>query len=165
MKQCTASCAAITLTWIMTALLVLCFILPVGLTGCGRKGDPTPNYSSQLFSWRNVFAAVSDAGCLSVSGSVGGASYNVESMVLELQPYDSSCAGCPFVPQETFRISATEAWEAPGGDTFRFAYCPADRAGVYRWRLVGRNVYSSLPLILTPVRIIGGDGLLDTQDK
>ena len=76
-------------------------------------------------------------------------------MVLELEPLDASCAGCPFVPQETYRVNSADAWESPDGQTFRFAYCPATRSETYRWRLVGRNVFSSLPAVPTPVRTVG----------
>lgn len=136
-------------------LLVFALLLPLGVQGCGKKGAPVPNYSRQLFSWRNVFATVSDDGCISVAGSVGGAYQNLENMVLELQPNDASCAGCPFVPQEVYRITAADAWESPDGETFRFAYCPSQRDVTYRWRLAGRNVFTSLPPVLTPVRLVG----------
>lgn len=138
-------------------ILVFALLLPLGVQGCGKKGPPVPNYSRQLFSWRNVFATVSDDGCLSVAGSVGGAFQNLENMVLELQPYDASCAGCPFVPQEVYRVTAADAWESPDGDTFRFAYCPSQRDAAYRWRLAGRNVFTSLPPVLTPVRVVGSE--------
>ena len=131
-------------------LLVLVF----AMAGCGKKGLPVPDYSRQLFSWRNVFATLSEEGCLSVSGSVGGEAQNLAFMVLELEPLDAACAGCPFVPQEIYRIDSTDAWESPGGQTFRFAYCPAARSEAYRWRLVGRNVFSSLPAVVTPVRTV-----------
>lgn len=133
----------------------LILLLACVVTGCGKKGLPLPDYSRQLFSWRNVFAALSQNGCLSVSGSVGGEAQNLAFMVLELEPLDAACVGCPFVPQEIYRIDSTDAWESPDGQTFRFAYCPASRDTGYRWRLVGRNVFSSLPPVSTPVRTVG----------
>lgn len=132
-------------------LLVLIF----AVAGCGKKSLPVPDYSRQLFSWRNVFATLSEDGCLSVSGSVGGETQNLAFMVLELEPLNTACVGCPFVPQEIYRIDSTDAWESPDGQTFRFAYCPASHDGAYRWRLVGRNVFSGLPPVSTPVRTVG----------
>lgn len=136
---------------LLTAALVVALLLAAG---CGKKGAPEPDYSSQLFSWRNVFATLSDDGCISVSGSVGGEAQNLAFMALEMEPLDASCAGCPFVPQETHRVNAADAWESPDGQTFRFAYCPATRSDAYRWRLVGRSVFASLPAVTTPVRTV-----------
>lgn len=129
--------------------------LVFALAGCGKKDAPMPDYSRQVFSWRNVFATLSDDGCVSIAGSVSGAPQNLASMVLELEPLDAACAGCPFVPQETHRVDSADAWESPDGETFRFAYCPSTRADAYRWRLVGRNVVPSLPVVPTPVRTVG----------
>lgn len=136
--------------------LALLFLL-VAVAGCGKKGAPMPDYSRQLFSWRNVFATLSDEGCVSVSGSVGGETQNLAFMVLELEPLDASCVGCPFVPQETYRVNSADAWESSDGQTFRFAYCPATRSEAYRWRLMGRNVFASLPAVSTPVRTVGAE--------
>lgn len=139
------------------AALVLVLVLLTGAAGCGKKGAPMPDYSNQLFSWRNVFATLSDDGCVSVSGSVGGEAQNLAFMVLEIEPLDASCAGCPFVSQETYRVDSADAWESPDGQTFRFAYCPTARSDAYRWRLVGRNVFTSLPAVSTPVRAVGAE--------
>ena len=134
-------------------LLALCLLILFALAACGKKGDPLPDASSRVFSWRNVFAAVTGPGCVNVSGSASGAIHNLETMQLELQPYDAACEGCPFVPQEIFSVGVVDAWETPGGDTFRFSYCPGTRSEAYRWRLAGRNVMPGYPVVLTPVRI------------
>lgn len=135
------------------SLILLVLLLVVA--GCGKKGLPVPDYSQQMFSWRNVFAVMSEDGCISISGSVSGETRNLAFMVLDLEPLEASCAGCPFVAQESFRMDPADAWESPDGQTFRFVYCPAARSDVYRWRLVGHNVFSSLPAVSTPVRTLG----------
>lgn len=135
--------------FLLTLLLTMAVV-----TGCGKKSDPVPDQSRLLFSWRNVFATMTDNGCISLSGSVAGASQNMGSVVLEVQPLDASCEGCPFVPQETHSVNASDAWESPSGESFRFAYCPSTRADSYRWRLAGKNVFSGLPPVLTPVRVV-----------
>lgn len=136
-------------------MLALIFAVPA-IAGCGKKGPPRPHYSTQEFSWRNVFAEVTETGCLSVNGSVSGSARNVEKIILEFQPLDESCVGCPFVPQERYVVDAAEAWEAPDADTFRFAYCPSDQAGAYRWRLVGHNSNRGLGDVFTPVKVTSG---------
>ncbi len=137
------------------AALALVLLLCAALTAaCGKKGNPTPDYSEQLFSWRHVNATVSGPGCLSVSGAVGGSAANVAGMTLELQPYDDSCAGCPFVAQESHTVSPADVMRNDGA--FSFAYCPASRADAYRWRLVGRNTRPGLPAVLTPARVASG---------
>jgi hypothetical protein len=132
--------------------VLFCLALPFALAACGKKGDPLPDASLQSFSWRNVFATVTESGCVNVAGSASGAIRNVQTMRLELQPYDAACEGCPFVPWEVFSIRAVEAWETPGGDTFRFAYCPGNAGEAYRWRLAGHNSVPGYPVVLTPVR-------------
>lgn len=151
----------------LAAVLALCLALVPTLSGCGKKGAPMPDYSSRLFSWSNVSAVMSGDGCLSVSGAVDGSAENLADMVLELQPLDSSCEGCPFVPFLTHLVTAADAWENPSGRSFRFAYCPplASPDAVYLWRLAGRNVFSSLPPALTPVQVTTAWGGLSLPDE
>jgi len=140
--------------WIMALLLVLC--------ACGKKGPPMPDYSDRLFSWQNVFAVMTDDGCIGVSGTVEGAARNLAEIVLELQPLGSSedCATCPFMPADFHRVSAADAVESPDGRTFRFTYCPSSAVPFatdghsWRWRVAGRNVFYGLPPVLTPVRLV-----------
>ena len=132
----------------------LIFVIPAAFAGCGKKGLPQPDYSEQHFSWRNVSATRGESGCLTVNGQVSGQARNVQYINLELQEYDQDCLGCPFVPTETHRVDAAQAWQGQAGESFRFTYCPGRIDKAYRWRLSGQNVYQGMPQVLTPVRLI-----------
>ena len=138
-------------------LLSVMLIPMLFISGCGKKANPVPDNSRQSFVWHNVFAQVVESGCVSITGSAGGATHNMSIINLELQPYAEGCEVCPFVPQESAQIPAVEAWESPGGNTFRFTHCPAVRAGVYRWRLAGIHTMPGMPVIITPVRVTGAN--------
>lgn len=133
----------------------LALLIPLAFTACGKKEAPTPDFSDKVFIWESVDASVNDLGCISVYGSVLGEKDNLNFIALELQVYDESCAGCPFVAEEIYRVNAADdLWESPGSEKFRFAYCPALRSYAYRWRVQGHNVYTSQLAILSPVRLV-----------
>lgn len=96
---------------------ILCGVLCLAsfaLCACGRKTAPEPDVSALSFQLRSVFVERTEGGCLIARGSIGGATRNVASAVLELQPLEESCEGCPFVPQERVRVEGENIWEAPG---------------------------------------------------
>lgn len=127
--------------------------LALALCACGRKTAPEPDLSALSFYLRNVFVEKAEGGCLVVRGSIGGATRNVASAVLELQPLEGSCEDCPFVSQERTRVEGENIWEAPGAETFSLRYCPASRAEEYRWRLSVQNALPGLPPQISPVGV------------
>ena len=138
---------------IISAPAGLCCLLLV-LGACGKKTDPEPDLSALSFQIRNVFVEKIDGKCLRVHGSMGGATRNVASVVLELQPLEESCANCPFVPQERVRVEGESIWEAPGAETFSFRYCPSSYSQEYRWRFSAQNILPGMPPQISPVETL-----------
>ena len=131
--------------------------LSVGLfAGCGLKGDPRPDYSGDMFGFSRLSASIEAAGVLSVNGTLTGSFENVDYLVLEMQPVDGEfCAGCPFVPQEKLLIESKEIWQDGNGSTFDVTYLPMFKADMYRWRIVGHNVYAGIPALSSEVQTVG----------
>lgn len=128
------------------------------LAGCGVKGAPQPDYSRDIFGFTGLTAYLSADGVVTVSGDVTGAFQNVEYLVLEMQPVDGElCAGCPFVPQDQYRIDARDAWESENGSGFSVVYRPIFSAGLYRWRIVGHNIYAGINASVSPVQTVGSE--------
>ena len=72
---------------------ILCGVLCLAsfaLCACGRKTAPEPDVSALSFQLRSVFVERTEGGCLIARGSIGGATRNVASAVLELQPLEES---------------------------------------------------------------------------
>ncbi len=133
--------------------LALSAALPLG--GCGKSGMPLPKKTQDTFTITDQ--ALSPMGdCLVASGTVSGAIRNVELLTLELAPigaYDD-CPGCPFVPREYGEFTASGARLDAETGRFLFSFCPASAAPMYRWRLVGRNVFPGLPFAETTPRVM-----------
>lgn len=131
-------------------LLAACILFVFGTAGCGKMGPPSPRNTEMGFSFSDV--VLSPIGnCLAVQGRIVGALRNVERIDLELSPVDTSanCPTCPFNAREYGTFSLEDAnYNMETGD-FYFSYCPVTETGMYRWRLVGRNVYSGLPYAQT----------------
>lgn len=130
---------------ILLFLVVLC-------AACGKAGLPDPGDPSKNFSWK-TYTAKNIGNCLAFSGQIDGAHRNVDSVRLELSPVNGpeDCPGCPFVAGETITFTPKEAGMDKTSGTFSFSYCPTP-AAAFRWRLVGVNVYSSLPYVVTPAQ-------------
>ena len=155
------------LTMNKTLLSALLCALVLTSAGCGKKGDPVPQDKKNLFSWESADASFTANGCLAISAVMNGATRNVDSFTIELEPLSApanstlpaelqtqqdTCEGCPFAPQETGELSPQRVTD--NEKAFRFTYCPSTKAAAYRWRLVARNVFMSFPYVLSPVKTV-----------
>ena len=134
---------------------LLCLALGA-FAGCGVKGSPQPDYSGDMFGFGKLSASIESAGVVFVNGTLTGSFENADYLVLEMQPVDGEhCAGCPFVPQEKLLIESKEIWQDGNGSTFDVTYLPMFKADMYRWRVVGYNVYAGIPAQISEVQTVG----------
>lgn len=144
----------------MSAALLLILGIAV-LCGCGRKDDPVPDFSRDSFAFHELSAMLAADGSVTFSGDLTGAFQNMEYMVLEMQPVDGEfCAGCPFLPQDKYRVDSRDAWESENGSRFSFVYRPIFSAELYRWRIIGHNTYSGVPAVTSFVQVVGTEQAL-----
>ncbi len=138
---------------LMTVLLVsACALL---ISGCGKKGDPVPDLSADVFSFADCEAGLY-GGSLNIAASVQGSFQNVEYIVLELQPEDGElCAGCPFLAQESARFEASVLWQGKDPSRIQLSYRPLTPAPSYRARLVGYNTKRGFPEVKSEIMIAG----------
>ena len=136
-------------------VLAVAFLALFPLGGCGKAGMPTPKKTQDTFTITG--AALSAMGdCVVARGTVTGAVRNAEFITLELAPIDSydDCPGCPFVAREAGEFSDFEAQLDDETGQFMFSYCPVETAPMYRWRLVGKNVFRGLPYATTTPQVM-----------
>lgn len=137
-----------------TALFVL-LASALALSACGKAGMPSPKNKQDSFSFSQPQLTLLGE-CLVARGNITGATDNLESITLEVAPilsYDD-CPGCPFVAQERGEFSSAAAHLDPLSGEFMFSFCPETQAPMYRWRLVGKNVFRGLPNATTTPQII-----------
>ena len=134
--------------------LTLPFFMPLLLIGtlcaCGKEGPPVPRDQRNMFVWGEVSADFS-GDCLIFAGQLDGAYENADIFALELEMVtDGICLDCPFRPGEFLELKPSRAEDG----LFIFQHCPATMADVYRWRLIARNIFSSLPHAVSPIMIV-----------
>ncbi|MBQ4616023.1 MAG: hypothetical protein IJB29_04850 [Mailhella sp.] len=135
---------------------VMLLMLSLSVVACGVKSPPQPDFSRDSFAFGELSATLSSDGVVTVSGSLTGAFQNAEYFVLEMQPVDGElCLGCPFVPQDQYRIDSRDAWESESGSQFTVVYRPIFKADMYRWRVVGHNMYSGIKDVVSSVQTVG----------
>ncbi len=137
-------------------LLVMCLALAVA---CGKKGPPVPKDEQNLFAWKAAKGELYTGQqngvpvrCLSVTADMTGASRNVQSFLLEVEPQTADvCTGCPFLPGEIAKISPQTIQTSGDTTRFSFEYCPKTETATYRWRLVARSLFTSAPHMFSKV--------------
>lgn len=145
------------MTFIRNPLFLVCCLLlaPMLLVGCGKAGMPAPKKTQDTFAITG--ASLSPLGdCVVARGTVTGAINLVETMALEMAPINSydDCPGCPFVALESGEYSSSDLQLDPATGQFLLSFCPAAEAPMYRWRLVGKNVFPGLPHATTTPQIM-----------
>lgn len=123
-------------------------------TGCGVKIWPAPKKSDDFYSFASIEGRRVGE-CLKVVVRVDGAYKNVDTLSLQFQADGSGpgegCPTCPFFPaiRKDF-VPGSEGIQSDG-PTFVFSECGLDPAKSYRWRVVGRNVYDTLGVVISNV--------------
>ena len=134
----------------ITPPLLLSLLLIGTLCACGKEGPPIPRDQRDMFAWGDTAADFSDD-CLLFVGQLSGAHKNANLFALELEAAtDGICLDCPFRPGEFLALTPVRAENG----SFTFRHCPASMADVYRWRLIAKNVFQSLPQAVSPVKIV-----------
>ena len=124
------------------------------VAGCGKSGMPLPKKTQDTFTITG--ASLSPMGdCVVARGTVTGAANLIDKLVLEMAPIESydDCPGCPFVAREFMEYSSSDIQLDPTGQ-FLLSFCPATDAPMYRWRLVGKNVFLGLPHTTTTPQVM-----------
>lgn len=125
------------------------------LGGCGKEGMPVPRKTQDTFTITG--AGASPLGnCLVAKGAVAGAVANLNTLMIEIAPilsYDD-CPGCPFAAQEFGEFTASGIDLDRKSGQFMFSFCPSTPAPMYRWRLVGKNVFPGLPNATTTPQVV-----------
>ena len=121
---------------------------------CGKSGMPSPKKTQDTFTITKANVSFVNS-CLAVQATVSGAIVNLDSVTLEVAPIQSydDCPGCPFVAQEYMTFSSADIQLDPQTGTFMLSYCPLDQASLYRWRIVGKNVFLGLPHATTTPQV------------
>lgn len=138
---------------LFTALLAASCLVFIG--GCGKSGMPVPKKTQDMFAITEPGIAVI-GNCFAARGTVTGAIANVDTVMIEIAPilsYDD-CPGCPFVPQEYSEFSASGIQLDQETGQFMLSFCPTVSAPMYRWRLVGKNVFLGLPHATTTPQVV-----------
>ncbi len=131
-------------------LLALLLAASLLLAACGYKSWPHPAAKEDRFEWANV-DFLRKGNCLDVAGRLKGAGKNLDRVLLQLQPEDSGCAGCPFDPDVVLDFGpGSQDFQMEGND-LRFTTCALAPGKAYRMRLAGVNRFTSLGLALSRV--------------
>lgn len=134
--------------------IFLLIIVTSIITACGLKALPEPDLADEIFSWNNLTAVPLDD-CIFLSGQVVGNIENLIRINFEVQELTESCEACPFVPEMQEFYVASDIVDSKSG-VFQMNYCPPRRyrGDEYRWRIVGNNILSALPQVVSPIFVI-----------
>ena len=142
---------------IMSAFVLLCMLL-AGVSGCGKKGDPSIPGENRQFAFTRLDATLLNE-CIQIQGSLSGSWWNLEQIYVEVQPSDilGNCDNCPFLPTEQAAFTASDVFAEWGNGKISLQFCPMTSSSeitAWRWRLIGKNMVRDLPYVLTPVQIV-----------
>ncbi len=129
-------------TWIALLAVV---ISSLAVSGCGKKSWPEPRSVKERFGWSSV-QALREGACLKITARMSGQWGNLEEVALELSPTQEAgaCANCPFHPSQRVVLRPGDPGLSLDGPELALEYCQLNPEILYRYRLVGKNVYSGL---------------------
>ncbi len=128
-------------------LAVLCLVA----AACGLKSWPKPNAKEDRFEWQSVDFA-RKGGCLDISARLKGAAKNLDRVLLQLQPEDSGCSGCPFSPDILLEFGPGSQEFTQSDREVHLTTCALAPNKAYRFRLAGANLYTALGLSMSGVQ-------------
>lgn len=135
-------------------MLAVLAVLLLASTGCGVKVWPAPQKSDDLFTFASVEGRRVGE-CLKVVVKVDGSYQNVDNLSLQFQADGSGpgegCPTCPFFPAIRKEFVPGSEGIQSDGPTFVFSECGLDPSKSYRWRVVARNVYDTLGVVISDV--------------
>lgn len=142
-------------TTALSALLLAALLL--ALVSCGKRDWPSPVLSEDRYRIRSMNVTRAQ-GCVVVDLELAGAWQNMDSVRLLLEPIGTAagdgCAQCPFVP----RISRLYGSAAPevrrDMNRIIITSCGLDPEKTYRVQVVGSNVYPTLQLVMSEIRVV-----------
>ena len=136
---------------LIPVILPLVFFALALAAGCGKKAWPEPNLEAETFTFSAVSARMRDT-CLVIQAEVAGNWTNLDVVFVELAKDD--CMKCPFRPRERREFPLNSPFVIRQEHRLIVNVCGLDKKTAYRWRLVGRNVFSDLNEVFSPVGVV-----------
>lgn len=138
-------------------LLTLLVVTLLAVNGCGVKMWPSPQNNEDTFSFASVTGRRTGE-CLKVVVKVNGAFKNIDNFSLQFQADGNGpgegCPTCPFFPAIRKQFTPGSEGIQSDGSTFVFSQCGLDPEKSYRYRVVGRNAYEALGVVISDVYIV-----------
>jgi hypothetical protein len=139
----------------LSALLLAALLL--SLLSCGKRDWPAPVLSEDRYRLRTMRVTRAQ-NCMVVDIELAGAWQNLDSFRVLMEPVGTEpgdgCAQCPFAPRisRLYELSSPEVRR----DMNRviITSCGIDPRKTYRVQVVGSNVYSTLQLVMSDIRIV-----------
>ncbi len=126
------------------SIFILVIFSSMLISGCGLKKWPEPQKSEDSFSWGSIEAERHD-NCLFIDIDVQGASGNIDHILVLLEPvgdkFGEGCPGCPFKAKRSVRFDHGSPGFKQVDSRVRLAVCGLEFDELYRWKVVGYNVY------------------------
>jgi len=136
--------------------LIIFLFLPLAccalalVAGCGKKAWPEPDAEEETFAFSTASAQMRDT-CLVIQTRISGNWKNLDRIFVELA--QDNCEKCPFRPRERREFPLNSPFVVQQEHLLVVNVCGLDKNAAYRWRLVGKNVFSSLREVASPVGV------------